>query len=246
MQYTFGSGNLYGLVTSGATLVPRKFGTLQDVSLEFNRNIKELYGQLEYPVALAGGQRKITGKAKAANINAGAWNDIYLQGTQSAVSPLAIIGEAGSIPATPFQVTVSQGALFADDLGVVFTATGVPLTRVPTASTPTTGQYKVSAAGVYTFAAVDTLLAVLIDYSYTPASGGQLITLTNNLVGSLTSFVGVFNMKYNNKQLQIRLNSCYSGKLSLASKIEDFMIPEFDFMAAADAAGIIGTIGMAE
>jgi len=35
-------------------------------------------------------------------------------------------------------------------------------------------------------------------------------------------------------------------KLSLATKLDDFTIPEFDFLAFADASGNIGKIGLAE
>src|SRR5450759_3548114 len=165
MQYQFGSGNLYGLVSSGGVLVPRKFAGIQDVSIDFSFTMKELYGQSQFPLTIARGQGKITGKAKAANFNAGHYNDVFFGQTNSAGQKLSIVGEAGSgaIPTTPFQLTVTNSALFFEDMGVVFTATGVPLLRVPSA--PTTGQYSV-AAGVYTFAVADVGLAVMFDYTY--------------------------------------------------------------------------------
>jgi hypothetical protein len=52
------------------------------------------------------------------------------------------------------------------DLGVKFTGSGVPLTAVT--GTPSTGQYSVSSAGVYTFAAADVGLPVTIAYGYIP------------------------------------------------------------------------------
>ena len=245
MQYNFGSGNFYGLVSSGGVNVPRKFGTLQDISVDFSFNLKELYGQLQFPVAIARGQGKIAGKAKNANFNANAFNDVFFGQTVTSGQALTIVGETATIPGTPYEVTVANAATFTEDLGVVYAATGVPLTRV--AAGPATGEYSV-AAGVYTFAAADTTLGVVIDYTYTPTAPavGKVITLNNQLVGTTPTFVGVFNTHYNSKHLQLRLNACYSSKLSMASKIEDWMIPEFDFMASADAAGIIGTIGIAE
>jgi hypothetical protein len=44
----------------------------------------------------------------------------------------------------------------------------------------------------------------------------------------------------------MRLNQCYSEKLTIATKIEDFLVPEFDFKAAADVSGVIGTISSSE
>jgi hypothetical protein len=248
MQYQFGSGNLYGLVSAGGVLVPRKFAGLQDVSIDFAFTMKELYGQSQFPLSIARGQGKITGKAKTANFNAGMYNDIFFGQTNTAGQKLSIVGEIGTIPTTPFQVTVANSALFFEDMGVVFVATGVPLVRV--AAGPTTGQYSV-AAGIYTFAAADVALQVYIDYTYTPASGGLTTTINNLLSGVTPTFVGVFPISYTmqngaKKTVYIRLNSCYSNKFTMQTKIDDFMIPEFDFTAGADVAGVIGTMSASE
>jgi hypothetical protein len=250
MQYQFGSGNLYGMVLSGAILVPRKFGALQDVSLDFDFNLKELYGQYQFPLAIARGQGKISGKAKAASIHGGMLNDIFFGQTLSSGQKLVAIGEAGTIPATPFQITVANGANFHEDLGVTYVATGVPLVRVTSA--PIAGQYSVnSATGIYTFAAADTTLAVVIDYSYTAGASGSTITLANLLSGTTPSFVASFPIFFtqpNNvkKTFYVRLNACFSKKLGMATKIEDYMIPEFDFQACADVSNNIGTITSSE
>lgn len=248
MQYQFGSGNLYGLVLSGSILVPRKFAALQDTSIDFDFTMKELYGQSQFPLAIARGQGKITGKAKAANFNAGHYNDVFFGQTNTVGQKLAAIGEVGTIPATPFQVTVANSANFSEDMGVSYVATGVPLTRV--ASGPVAGQYSV-AAGVYTFAAADTTLQVYIDYTYTAAATGLTTTLNNLLTGTTPTFVASFPISYTmqngvKKTFYVRLNACYSKKLVLATKIDDFMVPEFDFIAGADVSGVIGTLTNAE
>src|SRR5437868_2938490 len=57
MQYQFGTGTLWGaaiqdaLGNTIANPTPVKFGTLNDVSLEIDRDLKELYGQLAFRVA---------------------------------------------------------------------------------------------------------------------------------------------------------------------------------------------------
>ncbi len=77
--------------------------------------------------------------------------------------------EPGTIPAAAaFQITALQtwGSWMRDD-GVKNAATGAALAKVT--GTPATGQYAVN-EGVYTFAAADTGVAVLISYSFVPAT----------------------------------------------------------------------------
>lgn len=243
MQHAFGAGVLYGLVNSGGVLVPRKFGALQDVSLDIAYTLKELYGQNQLPIAIARGQGKIQGKSKIAILQGGMLNDIFFGQSNATGQTVVVLGEAGSVPATPYQVTVANGATFKDDLGVTNATTGVPLTRV--AAGPAQGQYSVTNAGVYTFAALDTLMSVLIDYSYTIMTGNTT-TIINQYAGTTPQFIAELNTRFNGKQAVLRLNACVSSKLTLATKTEDFTIPEFDFSAFVDASGTLGTLSLAE
>ncbi len=78
-----------------------------------------------------------------------------------------VSGEAATIPATPYQVAAAQpNGSWVGDGGVTFATSGIALTKVT--GTPTTGQYAVSLNGLYTFAAADTGLGVLITYNYCP------------------------------------------------------------------------------
>ncbi|MGH6974245.1 MAG: hypothetical protein ACRED6_06425 [Stellaceae bacterium] len=73
-------------------------------------------------------------------------------------------GEAGTVPASsPYTVSAANAATFADDYGVVYAATGLPLAKV--AAGPAAGQYSES-AGIYTFASADAGKAVLLSYTY--------------------------------------------------------------------------------
>lgn len=74
------------------------------------------------------------------------------------------IDEAWTIPGTPYQVTVN--GYWLADFSVTYASTGIALTKV--SASPTVGQYSV-ADGVYTFAAADTGVGVLISYSYVPS-----------------------------------------------------------------------------
>lgn len=242
-QYSFGIGALIALRTDSAVPAPAQFGTLQEVQLDLSYTVKELMGQFQAPAALARGALKITGKAKAARINAANFNNLFFGQTLTTGSTLTQLGEAASVPtASPYSVTVANHATFTADLGVAYAATGAMLT--PVASAPSTGQYT-EAGGVYGFSAGDAGAALLITYGYT-VTGGVGIALTNQLMGSQPSFKLVLSEQFQGKILNLALNSVIAPKLSLAFKNEDFLIPEFDFLAAADSAGAIGNIWLSE
>lgn len=237
----FGSGNLYG-INAAANSTPMKLGTLQDVSFDFSFNIKELRGQGQMPIDLRRAGGKVTGKAKASQINGKLVNELFFGQTATTGLLLSAVGEASAIPATPFTVTVANAATFDTDLGVVNAATGVQLTKV--ASTPTTGQYSVSNAGVYTFAAADTALNVLIDYLYTSSSGGTRIAISNQVMGTTPKFMGIFTAKVDNAIATLKLNVCTSNKFAFATKLEDYAVPEIDIEAMADASGNLGVLSI--
>jgi hypothetical protein len=247
-QYAFGSGVLWG-TANGANPTPSRFGGLQDIQMDFSATIKELYGQYTFPLTVARGTMKVTGKAKFAQLQGRLMNDLFFGATSTPGQALVADNEAGTIAAsTPFIVTVANSTTYTADLGVRYSLTGIPLTRV--AITPTTGQYSV-AAGVYTFAAADTGLAVLISYAYTLTTVGQTITVGNPLIGIAPTFKPVLKQVYTNpagisQQMTMTMNAATSSKLSLATKLEDFMQPEMDFSCFVDASNTLMTMSLAE
>ncbi len=82
---------------------------------------------------------------------------VYMAGFQTT--------ETDTIPASPYQLTPTTGGAWSGKVSV--TIDGVAATEV--ASAPTTGQYAVSDAGVYTFAAADTDKTAAMTYTYVPA-----------------------------------------------------------------------------
>jgi hypothetical protein len=245
MQVSFGSGSLVG-IPSGSNPTPAPFGVLQSVDIDFGFTLKELYGQLQSPVAVARAAQKITGKAAVAQISARAFNTMFFNQTLTTSSGiLQKNNETGTIPAPsgPYTITVANSATWSTDLGVFFSATGVQLVRV--ASGPTTGQYSV-AAGVYTFAAADASLGVYISYLYTTASGASKITIGNDFMGAGPTFQINLAETYNSKVLNLQLNACTSGKLAMPFKNQDFTIMNFEFEAYADASNTVGYITTSE
>ncbi|CAK0739974.1 conserved hypothetical protein [Gammaproteobacteria bacterium] len=243
MQFGFGSGSLWGTNTA-ANSSPQEFGALQDCSIDFSFSMKELRGRFQMPLTVARGAGKIQGKAKSGNINAKLFNELFFGQAMATGKTATAQNETAAIPATPFTVTVTNGATFKKDLGVKFALTGLPLVRV--ASAPVTGQYSVNeTTGAYLFAAADTGLSVMTTYTYT-TTGGNTITLSNQLMGTTPYFSVILNEVYEGKAVTIELLKCTSDKLTIATKLEDFIIPELGFEAMANAAGIIGYLSIDE
>jgi hypothetical protein len=243
----FGSGVLIA-TPSGANATPVQFGALQDVSLDFSFASKQPYGQYQFPIAFARGEGKITGKAKFANIDGPLYNNLFFGQSLNAGQKLWSYNEAGAVPSSsPYTYASANASAFDADLGVVYASSGLALTKV--AASPTVGQYSVT-AGVYTFSSADAGKALLVSYSYTQtASGsGSRAIMANKLMGAAPSFQIDFyqtNPNIAGAQWSLRLYACSSSKLSLASKNQDFVIPEIDFEAYANAANNIGEINTA-
>jgi hypothetical protein len=242
--YTFGAGELWGVRTDITNPTPRQFGVMQSCSVEFSATSKELYGQKQFPVAIARGTAKIQCKAKFGQIQGSVFSDLFFNSTLNTGRVTTVQNEVGTIPsATPYTYTAvnagSSGVNFVEDLGVLYAATGLPMQLV--ASGPTVGQYSVSSAGVYTFAAADEGLGIWVSYVYSITASGQSMTLANPDLGIQPVFQAVFTEKYNApgglKTATLRLHACISDKLSVGSKQEDFDIPELDFSAFADQSG---------
>jgi hypothetical protein len=247
-QFAFGSGTLIGKRTDVTGTPPALLGTLQDVSLDFDRKIEMLLGQYNMPVAAGGGEFKIAGKAKFARLQATQINNLFLGQTLTANSMVEMTtGEADTVASAA--VTVTSGANFVEDLGVFYASNGVQL--VPIGSSPAQGQYVAPSGnpGSYTFNSADNGAAVLIYYSYTVASGNK-ISLANQLTGPLPMFEislkETFNYFGTSKDLLVKLNACVAPKLSLPFANQKFTVAEFEFQAIADASNNIGTISLSE
>lgn len=250
MQVGFGAGTLWGTQLTdinGAAIAnptPTKFGALQDVSVDFGADIKKLHGSNAFPLLAVRGKQSITCKAKAAQMNGALINSIFFGLVPTAGILDTVIDVTGVTVATTVTPTVPGGGTWTQDLGVR-NSVSVPLTRV--ASGPITGQYSV-AAGVYTFAAADVGQTVYIDFEYTATStSAKKIAIINPLMGAAPTFRADLSIKLNGKSLTMILLNCVSTKLNFATKLDDFLIPEFDFEAYADASGAnVGSIAFSE
>lgn len=238
-QYMFGTGQLYGMPVGGGD--PLRFGALQDVSVDITADIKQLYGQYQFPLAVARGKVKIEGKAMTGQVDPGIYNSLYFGQSTNTGAKVPIFSEAHTIPGTPYQVVVTNGATFYLDLGVYDATTGARYQQV--ASGPITGQYTVdSTTGTYTFAAADTTKNVVINYIYTDSGVGLNLNIANELMGVAPTWQLVLTETFNSRTFVLCLYSCTSSKLTFPFKQDDFSISELDFQAQANDAGNVGFI----
>lgn len=231
---TFGSGVLIGTPAGGT---PINFGILQDVSIDETAQMKRLFGAYNYPVAVAKGESTLTGKAKFARISAAAVG-LLMNNVQPAVGTQYLqLGEV--VPtggASPY--VAANAANFAEDQGVIYATSGLPLKLITGAGTPAIGEYKV-AAGSYTLNAADIAAGVLANYVYNVVASGRTVSVNQQLMGPMTYFscrlfqtdpqTGLF--------YGVKLFNCVGSKLTHATKVGNWTIPEFDFEAFANAAG---------
>jgi hypothetical protein len=242
-KFTFGSGDLYAIDSASANPTPVRFGTLQNVSIDFASSVKELFGTFQMPVAAARGTMKVSGKAQYANLQGDVIAGLFFGVSKTAGQRKVAYEEAATIPATPFQVTVTHGADFVKNLGVVSAVTGDPLVRV--AASPATGEYSVNeTTGVYTFASADEGDAVKITYEFDDATAGNVISIDNQLLGFTPSFQIVLRGGFDGKETVFTLNKCVATKWNFATKLEDFVVQDFEFSSFADDSGKIGEISI--
>jgi hypothetical protein len=249
MELLFGVGALWGQRTDVANIGPDQFAVLQDNTIEFDFETKELYSQSQFPIDIARGKGKVTGKAKFARVFGALYADLFF-GLSDAVGQTTVAEYESHVIATNTVVSTNATA-YVDDLGVYYSgATGLKLSRVYTVS-PSAGQYSVNVAtGTYTIGTGDIGATVVLSYVYTIAGTGDTITITNQFMGTTPTFKATFYTQRStlggSGQLTLRLNQCVSSRLSFPSTIDNYNIPDFDFQAFADSSGTIGLMSMTE
>lgn len=239
---SFGTGILT-LVPAGANPTPAQVGILQDVSVDISYSEKELRGAYQFAVDVARAGAKLSAKAKSGQFNAALYQAFLSGSSVAAGSKIGVSAETGTIPTTPFQITVANSVNFYEDLGVLDTNTGLYMSRV--ASAPGVGQYSV-AAGVYTFNTGDTTHVVQINYSYTGAAVGKTVSMTNQLMGAAVTFTLTLYNTYKGKSSGLRLWAVSSTKLGIGCKNEDHTMIDIDFIAQADSQGRVVDIYTAD
>lgn len=231
----FSQGMVYA-VPQGANPTPIPFGLLGGSDVEINQDKVALRGQYKAPVDFGDGNLDVKLKTDFMDIRASTLAAV-ISGTSTATgSKILSPGESFTIPTTPFQVTVAQGATFSENAGVWDVTAQKWLDVV--ASAPATGQYSFSGAGVYTFAAADVAHVVVIYYVFTSASIGKTVTVPNIIMGPSTSFlVRVYNIYTSGgvtKPFGLELPQVHFPKLTLSGKIANWMQHNIEGQCSAD------------
>ena len=238
-MYSFGSGVLIG-TPSGTNPTPTNFGLVQEVTYDEAGTLKSLFGQNRRALAVGAGTVKTTLKAKSARISGLVMASLYYGISLTSGQTSTAVGEAGTVPASSsYTIPVTNSTEWTQDQGVVYAATGLPLTRVTSVSAK--GQYSV-AAGVYTFDSVDASAKVLISYNYTIGASGQTVPIPNPLIGPTVSFsANLYTVDpTTNLSLTLQLYNVVCSKLSFGTKLEDFTLPDFEGECFVNVAGLMG------
>ena len=241
----FGSGVLFATPTAGqlaavspALPQPQEVGIMQNIKMTISGDIKELFGQNQWAIDSAVGKRSIKGSFEFAQMSNEFFNECFFSDVITTGIVSVAYREAHSIPVTPFTVIIVPpgSGVFVSDLGVVDLTTGLPMTKVATASGA--NQYAVNTTtGVYTFDAADTDLSVAISYTYSQSAVGTTLTVANHTMGFGPILSMSIPLLYQGTKNTISLPNVRLGKIDLATKLDDYSMLTTDFSAFAGAGG---------
>lgn len=227
-----------------ANPTPLLFGTMQECEIEIKRDLKQLHGQGQFPVKVAGGKGSINGKAKAADIYGSMLETVMFGQSGSAGIQSVVYDTAGVAIAASVTPTVPNTGTWTKDLGVVMASTGIAMKRV--ASAPATGEYSV-ANGVYTFAAADAGKTAYINYGYTATSTvARKGSVTNLPMGQVPSFSVDLYVPFDGKYMVWNFPRAITDGIKFGFKNDDFTVPELGFQCFADTAGNVATWSLSE
>lgn len=230
----FGPGIL--IITRTDITVPLAInvGFVQEFSIDLSGQTKQLYGQKQYPLVAARATIKATGKFKAAEISGLAWNAAFFgQSAFTAGRQVWNIDSTFTVSTSAVTQQAGSSLSFDTDLGVWYSTQGLPFQRVA-AGSEAAGKYSVSstgAAGLYTFAAADQGKGIKITYT-SSSTDAQTLAVTNQNIGSTPTFQIDYWTSLNQptaKAFACRVYQCVASKEVIAFKLEDFMLPDFEF-----------------
>jgi hypothetical protein len=245
----FGSGVLFGNPNAGnlvANPTPLTFGILQEVSVELKSDLKKLYGQNQFPVAVARGKIDISCKGKLAALDPAFFSQLYFGQPTTAGVQRPVYNEIDA----PVSDVITPAHTPVTDLGVIVISPGTltsvvagqQLTKV-SAAPSVSGTYEFT-AGTYAFLAADITagLTVAVSYTWNDSTHGTTMAVSNQLMGYAPQFTGILYSAFRGSMLAVQLNACILGTVSIPTKQEDFWIADFDMEAFADASNNVMSI----
>lgn len=249
----FGPGILILTRTDITPGAPINVGYVQEFSIESAATTKQLYGQKQFPIAAARGTVKVTGKFKAATVSGYAMNAAFYGQSSFGSTGAGIqwnIQSTFTTSTTSSSVQVGSSLTFDADLGITYAASNLPLQRVST-GLEATGKYSIGSTtpGLYNFAGTDggtgASPGTPLKITYTAlTAAGQSLTVTNQLIGTTPEFQLDYYTNFNQPTSKPFVVRCFAGvasKHAMMFKLEDYMIPEFDFDLYANASDQVFT-----
>ena len=226
-----GAGTLSLVDKSVTPNQPVPVVALQDISVDFAFESKELMGENQFPIAVGRTAQKITVKAKSGDINGALFAKVLGYTTAAGMEAVAQVTAAASTSVTP---TVPSSGTWTEDLGVR-SATGALMN--PVASGPVAGTSYTVAAGVYTFNAAESG-NIQFRFAYSMAAVGTKATVSQTLAQAAPTFEGVLYNSYTNpdgtvNQEGIRFYCMASTKLSMAKKRDNYTEADLEFIVYA-------------
>ena len=241
----FGAGRFFG-INNVTNPTPMRPYLVQDQSVTFKRDVKDIYGENQLAADVASGTLGVTGKVTFGTSNARLFADLLFADAGGIGQINESDGELGVVAGTtPYIVTVANSATWTVDLGVIAVATGARYARVASGAEIAGASYSV-AAGVYTFASGDEGKQMKISYLYGVAGTGETVTLTNQKQGKVGNFTSVMVFPWGTEQDVLTLNSCLLSDTEISSKMADYAKPTLGFSAACDTTDTLGTFSFAE
>lgn len=222
------------LVPSGANPTPIHLATVSGMTLDVKEDDVDLRGADLDIIDSFPSQRTVSGKITLSDFSNSLLAAVTNGVTVAAGSKIGA-SHSAAIPTTPFQITVTNGATFADDLGVINLTDGKAMTRGATATG--TNVYAVdTATGVYTFNTADAADSVLIQYRYTAASTGTSATVAAAASSTAAPKYGIHVYKtLAGKSWGIFIPAARIPGLSTSFKRDGWSEVSLDFKATLDA-----------
>ncbi len=233
----FGPGILVATRTDLTPATPINVGYAQELTLEFAGSNKALFGQKQLPLVQARSTIKPTAKFKSAVLSGIALNTLFWGQSFTTGGYAWTIDSTFSVSTTSTTVTLPSSSTFDAIMGVKYATSGLPFQRVSTGSEAAGKYSQSSGSNVLNFATADSGAALKVTYTAT-TTVGQSQTVTNQLIGTTPTFQLDYYTNLNQPTSSpwvIRIFSCIGSKYTMAFKLEDFMMPEFELDMFANA-----------
>lgn len=230
------------LVPSGANPTPIHLATVSSGSFSVKEQNADVRDNDGYVIDSFATQTDVSGKLSLQDFS----NSLIAavaRGVTVSVGQVIGASHSATIPASPYAVTVTQSAQFAENMGVMDLTAGKELKVV--AATPATGEYSV-AAGVYTFAAADTGHSVLIMYRYTASTSGTTAEVAKATTGSASPkyAIHVYQPRISSKEWGFYIPAARIPSLDVAFKREGWSETSIEWTAMlSDSNKLIYTYG---